>query len=51
MKLSDAEYRNIIDYLEQHTTYDIGLLAAKDDAQLYNMKKRKCRSVPIHCKI
>lgn len=40
MKLSDAEYRNIIDYLEMHTTYDIGLLAAKDDAQLYNMKKR-----------
>ena len=40
MKLSDAEYRNIIDYLEKHTTYDIGLLAAKDDAQLYNMKKR-----------
>ena len=40
MNLSDAEYRNIIDYLEMHTTYDIGLLAAKDDAQLYNMKKR-----------
>lgn len=40
MVLSDYEYRNIIDYLEANTTYDIGELVAKTDGQLYNMKKR-----------
>ena len=40
MVLSDYEYRNIIDYLEANTTYDVGELVAKTDGQLYNMKKR-----------
>lgn len=40
MLLKDNEYKNIIDYLEANTTYDIGELVAKSDGQLYNMKKR-----------
>lgn len=40
MTLSDYEYRKIIDYLEEHTTYDIGDLVTKSDHQLYAMKKR-----------
>lgn len=40
MFLTDNEYRNIIDYLEANTTYDVGDLVAKTDGQLYNMKKR-----------
>ncbi|MGN1371467.1 MAG: hypothetical protein ACI4XM_04265 [Candidatus Coprovivens sp.] len=40
MTLSDKEYRNIIDFLEANTTYDIGELVTRTDGQLYNMKKR-----------
>ncbi len=40
MQLTDAEYRSIIDYLEKYTTYDIGEIVQKQDATLWNMKKR-----------
>lgn len=39
MKLSDYEYRNIIDYLKAYTTYDLSELIKKPDDQLYKIKK------------
>ncbi len=40
MKLTDAEYRKIIDYLTEYTTYDVGNLVQTQDNALWNMKRR-----------
>jgi hypothetical protein len=39
MTLSDYEYRNVIDYIKKHTTYNISDIIKKTDEQLYRMKQ------------